>query len=766
MKNKSTLLSLLAAIFAISISSCVSTPYIKEIDVAVEADDYLAAYKVYKDNQEDMDANYDAYAARLAAVAEGLTAYYDARMNEAIREIDKINQGAVSPSAWLAHRNVLRRANDRLQEFQENVLLQKQQVSSNVAGTLAVSINSYFEQRMNDSIRDIDRISQVTTSQDTWPDHRAVLLRACQWRDEYRTGDLTQKSRLDSAVPDALIKSVRTYFAARISEAASDIDEIDWAATSQDDWPALREVLGRANLWIDEYQTGELIKKSQLDPDVPEALAASVAELKQAFAEHAKAAFPVYEHFSSESFFVAAPIAIDNPKLFFSENFIHIRDKVGDASSAQLVDFVSKYRNEMNEALLSEISRTYIDASMKEKSDGARASILDMVDTLDAVNLHIYTDFGKDKCEYIYAYSIYPEDTNTNVDTDFPLQVVFDDVPSFSLCQGQGTMEEFASERMLKASQHVLVAVPDIAHTKIEEQSRSKHTSEHYTDSTWSLNPALNEKKAEIREAEFTLRKQGRQLEEAQNRLIVMELKAGAGGDSQYSQTDFKTATKAISAACSEVGGSSTECAIIGFAPQLFSKLFSSSESADSYFAFTEEDVAIQKDYIDKIKKDVGGLEKSIFDLEEELANIAPEIEEKHFQPYEYNQIMWAINKQYSVNYFVVNNKTETYFMGTFDNGDEQQFTTMTGLKDTDPDKDGILSESAGKAQIGEWYSADRTVGAQEILIHMDTNTGDFGDASPINDLERAILRSRYSRSDLEAAKTLATRTWLGLSQP
>ena len=66
MKNKSTLLSLLAAIFAISISSCVSTPYIKEIDVAVRADDYLAAYKVYKDNQEDMDANYDAYARALS----------------------------------------------------------------------------------------------------------------------------------------------------------------------------------------------------------------------------------------------------------------------------------------------------------------------------------------------------------------------------------------------------------------------------------------------------------------------------------------------------------------------------------------------------------------------------------------------------------------------------------------------------------------------------------------------------------------------------
>ena len=73
----------------------------------------------------------------------------------------------------------------------------------------------------------------------------------------------------------------------------------------------------------------------------------------------------------------------------------------------------------------------------------------------------------------------------------------------------KGTMEEFASERMLKASQHVLVAVPDIAHTKIEEQSRSKHTSEHYTDSTWSLNPALNEKKAEIRESRVHPQKTG-----------------------------------------------------------------------------------------------------------------------------------------------------------------------------------------------------------------------------------------------------------------
>ena len=150
------------------------------------------AFNIYEDNQEHMDVNHDDYAEQLATVAEGLTAYFESRMNEAIGEIDKINQGAVSPVAWVAHRNVLQRANDRLREFQENILLQKQQVSSSVAEVLAESINGYFELRMQTSIREIDRISQGTVSHDNWPGYRDVLSRAYKWLDEYRTGNLTQ----------------------------------------------------------------------------------------------------------------------------------------------------------------------------------------------------------------------------------------------------------------------------------------------------------------------------------------------------------------------------------------------------------------------------------------------------------------------------------------------------------------------------------------------------------------------------------------------
>ena len=769
MKNISNLRYLLAVVIAISLTSCVSTSFIKEIDVAVKEADYLTAFGIYEDNQEHIDANYGDYADRLATVAEGLTTYFESRMNDAIREIDKINQGAVSPVAWVAHRNVLQRADDWLHEFQENILLQKQQVSSSVAEALAETINSYFELRMKHSIREIDRISQGAVSQDAWQDHRDVLSRAYKWLDEYQTGDLTQKDQFDSDVPDALVKSIRNYFEARINVSIREIDEINWSMTTQDDWPAFREILGRANIWIDEYQTGDLIKKSQLGSDMPEAISASVAELKQAFIQHATAAFPVYDHFSAESFFVAVPIEIDNPKIFFSENYIHIQDKIGQATSSQLIDFVNKYRDEMDEGHLSKISRIYIDTAMNEKSVNAKASILDMIDTLDEVDKHIYADLGTDKCKYIYAYTITPGDKNNNLDTDFPLVIAFDDITSFSLCRGQGTMEEFAAEKMLNDAQHVLVAMPDIAHTKFEEQSRGRHASKYYSDSTWRQNPALNVQKAEIREDEFSLRTQGRQLEEAQNRLIVMELKPGSGGAGQYSQVDSKTTSSAIKAACSEFGGSSTECQLLGLAPKLLSKFFSSSDSSASSAspgAFSEEDIAVQKDYIDKIKKGVTGLEKSIFDLEEELSNIAPEIEEKHYQPYEYNQIMWAVNKLYSVNYFVINNKSGAYIMGTYNNEDGRQFTTMTGLKDADPDKDEILTQSTEKAQIGEWYLAIRAVEAREILNHLEENTGAIGEAIPITDLEQAILKSRFSRSDLEAAKTLATRTWLGLSQP
>lgn len=766
MNNNPWLRGLFAAIFAISVSSCVTTPFTKEIDVALETDDFLAAYMIYKNNQEHMDANYGDYADRLSVVAEGLTASYEARMNEAIREIGKINQETASPVARTVHRSVLRRANVTLEEFQENILLRKQQASSNVADALAKAINGYFELRMKHSISQIDRISQDAVSQKTWSEQRAVLGRAYEWLDEYQTGDLTQKSQLDADVTDTLVGSIGNYFEAHISETAREIAEIDWAKTTQDDWPDFRELLDRANIWIDEYQAGDLIKKSRVGSDIPEALVESVAALKRAFIEHAQAEFPVYDHFSSERFFAAVPIEIDTPNLFFRENYVHIKDKVAQATSSQLVDFVNKYRDEMDKKILSSIAWIYIDTAMNEKSGNTRAGILDMIDTLDEVDIHIYADLGTDKCKYIYAYTVTLGGANNSVDTDFPLAMEFDDVPSFSLCHGQGTLENFSSDRMLKHTQHILVAVPDIAHTKIEEQSRRRLASKHYSDSTWSQNPAVNLKKTEIREAEFSLRKQGRQLEEAQNRLIVMELKTGSGGTAQYSQSDFKTATKAISAACSEVGGSSTECAIIGFAPQLFSKLFSSSDSSETDVAFSEEDIAIQKNYIDKIKRDVTGLEKSIFDLEEELSNIAPEIEEKHYQPYEYNHISWTINKQYSVNYFVINNKTGMYFTGVYNNEDGRQFTTMTGLKDTDPDKDEILSQTAEKAQIGEWYFAARTVEAQEILEHMEKIARNIGEAVPIDGLEQAILNSRYSRSDLEAAKTLATRTWLGLSQP
>jgi len=458
--------------------------------------------------------------------------------------------------------------------------------------------------------------------------------------DIYAANEAYFQERRDSFAPQlALVaQGLNAELEPQLDRATARAKAVDWPMP-KDSWNEIKGQLKTADNLLKTYDGYALLQDPALRSNKAQELSTTLFLLNGRMRETAAAAFAAYDHFDGQSFFDAYPLNIQ-PARFMSTNYGRIKSDVERANTLELGRFLDSYR--MGKALQGDVGlhvrETFVDALTLERTGGRTPGLIEAWDVLSEVKgkgIDV-KQIAQDRFAVLEVRSR-PRVGKNGI--AFPIRIKAD--TAFTV--RKVGLEQALSGTAASTADYLIVVDLATSKTESKEVSRTKVSSRHYSHSVFRTNPAYDQARFELEQAQDNLNAAIR------NR-----------GSSQI-----------------EVNGNSNEAALVGVLANLIGMAVDSSQ-----ITAAQEQVALAQD---------------------KLNETPPQLEDKQYASYSFDRVEREGAKRFGVNYFVIDRKTGRYVKGRLDRTHRRRFATLSGLRASDPDLERHRKDTYVAADAEDW---------------------------------------------------------------
>lgn len=139
----------------------------------------------------------------------------------------------------------------------------------------------------------------------------------------------------------------------------------------------------------------------------------------------------------------------------------------------------------------------------------------------------------------------------------------------------------------------------------------------------------------------------------------------------------------------------------------------------------------------------------SLQEAQQALLETPQTLEEPIHKGYQYSYSAMDVRRNLTANYYVINNKTKTYFKDTFDITETQKFNLAYDVKDEDINKATLLKKYDSEEDISTYEESAMGVQVSQLLGHYVQNAGDEMSLKDETEFRAAIM---YDKNEALAA--------------
>jgi len=471
--------------------------------------------------------------------------------------------------------------------------------------------------------------------------------------DIYAANETYFQERRASVAPQlALVaQGLNAELEPQLERAIARAKAVDWPAP-KDNWNEIKGQLKTADNLLQAYDSYALLQDPALRSTKVQELSTTIYLLNGRLRETAATAFAAYDHFSGRSFFDAYPLNFQ-PARFMDAHYGRIKSEVEQANTLELGRFLDSYR--MGQALQDDVGlhvrETYVDALTLERTGGRAPDLIEAWDVLNEVK-----GKGIDVKQIAQdRFAVLEVRSRPRVGEEgiaFPIRIKAD--TTFAV--RKVGLEQALSGTAASTADYLIVADLATSKTASTEVGRTKVSSRHYSHSVFRTNPAYDQ-------ARFDL-------EQAQENLNAAISNRGGGQV--------------------RVNGSGNEAALAAILANLIGIAVDNSQ-----ITAAEEKVAL---------------------AQEKLNEAPPQLEEEQFASYSFDRIVREGAKQFSVNYYMIDRKTGRYVKGRIDRTDRRRFAILSGARTSDPDLERHREDTYVAADLEDWLKEAAVVKASDIV--------------------------------------------------
>lgn len=132
-----------------------------------------------------------------------------------------------------------------------------------------------------------------------------------------------------------------------------------------------------------------------------------------------------------------------------------------------------------------------------------------------------------------------------------------------------------------------------------------------------------------------------------------------------------------------------------------------------------------------------------------ELLSTPQTLEEPIHKSYQYSKSDMDVRRNLTANYYVINNKTKSYFKDTFDISESRKFTLAYDVKEEDTKKAEILKKYDSDETVSKYEESGMGVKVSQLLKHYVENFGDEVALKDEGEFRAAIM---YDKNEALAA--------------
>jgi len=139
----------------------------------------------------------------------------------------------------------------------------------------------------------------------------------------------------------------------------------------------------------------------------------------------------------------------------------------------------------------------------------------------------------------------------------------------------------------------------------------------------------------------------------------------------------------------------------------------------------------------------------SLQEAQQALLETPQTLEEPIHKDYQYSYSAMDVRRNLTANYYVINNKTKTYFKDTFDISETRKFNLAYDVKDKDINKTSLLKKYDSEETISTYEESAMSVQVSQLLDHYVQNIGDEVSLKDETEFRAAIM---YDKNEALAA--------------
>jgi len=471
--------------------------------------------------------------------------------------------------------------------------------------------------------------------------------------DIYAANEAYFQERRDSFAPQLVqvAQGLNEDLEPQLERAIARAKAADWPVP-RESWNEIKDQIKTADTLLKVYDSYALLQDPALRSTKAQELSTAIYLLNGRIRETAAAAFTEYDHFSGQSFFDAYPLNIQ-PARFMGNYYDRIKTDVERANTLELGRFLDSYR--MGKALQGDVGlhvrETYVDALTLERTGGRTPGLIEAWDVLVEVQGK-GIDVKQIARDRFAVLEVRSRPRVNEGEVAFPIRVKAE--TAFTVCK-VGLEQALSDPAAAKADYLIVVDLASAAFGS-NEVSRTKVPSRHYSHSVYRTNPAYDQARMELEQAQETL-------------------KAAISNRGNHSV---------------EVNGHSNEAAIAGVIANLIGMAVDNSQ-----ITAAEEKVAL---------------------AQEKLNETPPQLEEKKYASYSFDRVEREGSKTLSINYAVIDKKTGQYVKGRLERTDKRRFVLLDGLRDSDPELERHRDDTYRAGDVDDWLKEAADVPVADIV--------------------------------------------------
>ena len=114
----------------------------------------------------------------------------------------------------------------------------------------------------------------------------------------------------------------------------------------------------------------------------------------------------------------------------------------------------------------------------------------------------------------------------------------------------------------------------------------------------------------------------------------------------------------------------------------------------------------------------------SLRQVQQELLNTPQMLENPIHKSYKYSHSKMDVSRTLTANYYVINNKTKTYFKDTFDISESRKFNLAYNVRDEDINKAELLKRYDSEESVSKYEEGEISIKISQLLQHYVDNAG------------------------------------------